>query len=154
MSHASFHGNLGADPVVRNTAGGTSRVTFSVAVTTGSKDKGNEKTHWVPVTAFGSLADNVAQTFKKGMHVFVSGRFDSYKQSVVIDGQEKEIDRLGIIADQCGPDLRFASANVTRNERNGNGGGYNGGGQAAPQQQAAPQPVGAGVGGSSSVDEF
>lgn len=144
MSHASFYGNLGSDPKVVTADNGNQRTVFSVAVTTGPKD--NEKTNWVDVTAFGSLGENLAKSLTKGMRVFVQGRFDTYEQEVVIRGEEKKITRLRIVADQAGPDLRFASAQVSRNEYNGNGqggGSYQGGGQG----QRQPAPAGAGNGG-------
>ena len=56
-SNLSFTGNLAADPVLRSGQSGLSRATFRVAVNSGDREKGTEKTHWVGVTCFGKLAD-------------------------------------------------------------------------------------------------
>lgn len=147
MNNSFFVGNLGADPVVRQSAnGGTSRTTFSVAVNEKNMKTGEEKTHWINVTAFGSLGENVAKSLKKGDRVLVTARFDSYKKTVTVNGQNgpevKELDMLSFVATSVAPDLTWQVAQVAKVSSNGGGQG-NGGGyaqQQAPAQQAA-QPV-------------
>lgn len=134
-SNLSFTGNLAADPVLRTGQSGLSRATFRVAVNSGDKDKGTEKTHWVGVTAFGTLAENVVASLKKGMTVNVVGRFDSYDKDVVIDGEPKTIQMLSVIANQAAPDLRWASAQVTKTS--GGNGGQRAAAPAAAQVTAA-----------------
>ena len=80
LQNVTFVGNLGDDPVLRFSENGKPRATFSVAITEGQGD--NEKTHWVDVTAFNSLAENVAESLAKGMRVVVVGRIDTYKREI------------------------------------------------------------------------
>lgn len=128
-SNLSFTGRLGADPQIQTGASGLVRAQFRVAVDSGPKD--NKKTTWVPVTAFDSLGENVAASLTKGMMVNVTGRFDSYEKPVMIDGAEVNLTMLTVVANSASPDLRFASAAVTKNEFRGDS---NGG---APAQAAA-----------------
>lgn len=141
-SNLSFTGRLGADPQIQTGASGLVRAQFRVAVDHGPKD--NKKTTWVPVTAFDSLGENAAASLTKGMMVNVTGRFDSYEKPVMIDGAEVNLTMLTVVANTVGPDLRFASASVTKNEYRGdsNGGGQ---AQAAPAQAAAPAAAAAPV---------
>lgn len=70
-------GNLGNDPEIRYSAGGSSFVTFSVATSEYWTDKdGNDKeaTEWHRCVAGGKLGDIVNNNAKKGTHVYVEGR--------------------------------------------------------------------------------
>ncbi len=133
---AVFVGNLAADPVLRSSGTGTPRATFSIAVNEGDKDKGTEKTHWVDFTAFGTLAENVVASLKKGQRIIVQGRLDTYDKAVTIAGEEKNIKMTSFKADAVGPDLRWQQAQVSK---------VSSGASAAP---AAAAPVAAGVGNS------
>lgn len=115
VNAVTFSGNITRDVEVKFSANGDARAHFSVAVNTGSKDKGNEKAHFIPVTAFGSLAENIGESFEKGSRVIVSGRFDSYSKEVEIDGDEVNLNMLTVIANTVGPDLTFATAEITKN---------------------------------------
>ena len=112
MNSISFVGNLGGDPVLRESASGTLRATFTVAVNEGTGDA--EKTHWVNVTAFGSLGENLASSLRKGQRVLVIGRLDTYKREVQINGEDKDLMMTQFIASAVGPDLRWAKASVTK----------------------------------------
>lgn len=147
MNNTFFVGNLGSDPVVRpSNNGGSPRTTFSVAVSEKNMKTGEEKTHWINVTAFGSLGENIAKSLTKGNRVVVTGRFDSYKKTVTVNGQNgpevKDLDMLSFVATSVGPDLTWQVAQVAKSNPNGGGQG-NGGGYAQPQAQQAPvqQPV-------------
>lgn len=110
--NVSIVGNLTRDPELIQSDGRKPRTRLSVAVNEGRDD--NQKTHFINVTVFGDMAVNVAESLSIGQRVMVSGRFDSYKQAVEIDGVTKEIQRLGLIADAIGPDLRWAKVKVTK----------------------------------------
>ncbi|HET9031744.1 MAG TPA: single-stranded DNA-binding protein [Dokdonella sp.] len=77
-------GNLGADPEVRYTAGGTAICTLSVATSESWKDKQSgeqqERTEWHRVKMFGRLAEIAGEYLKKGRQVYVEGsiRTDKY----------------------------------------------------------------------------
>ncbi len=81
-------GNLGADPEVRYTAGGTAVAKFRVATSEKYKDRqGNmqERTDWHRVTVWGKLAEICGQYLVKGKQVYIEGRLEygSYEKDGV-----------------------------------------------------------------------
>lgn len=80
LNQCSFIGRLGADPETRYTASGDPVCNFRIAVGWKSKDK--EGAEWVPLTAFGKLAEICSKFLQKGSKVFVQGRFktDEYEK--------------------------------------------------------------------------
>jgi single-strand DNA-binding protein len=72
---------------------------------------GERETSFYHVTAFGSLAENVANCLRKGTRVVVTGRGE-VRNWTGDDGTEYESE--GILADAIGPDLRWATAAVTK----------------------------------------
>lgn len=73
VNQCNFIGRLGKDPETRYASNGDAICNFSIAC--GWKSKEKEGTEWVPVTAFGKLAEICGQYLKKGSQVFISGRF-------------------------------------------------------------------------------
>jgi single-strand DNA-binding protein len=70
-------GNLGADPEVRYTAGGTAVAKFRIATTERFTDKdGNrqERTEWHRVVAWRKLAEICGQYLSKGKQVYIEGK--------------------------------------------------------------------------------
>jgi single-strand DNA-binding protein len=69
-------GNLGKDPEVRHTQGGTTVANLRIA-TTERRPDGNggwqDQTEWHSVVVFGKQADNVKKFLTKGRQVFVEG---------------------------------------------------------------------------------
>ena len=63
MIHAAVHGRLGADPVERQTRGGKTMVTASLAVNAGRVDVGEEVV-WISLAAFGRAAEALARHVK------------------------------------------------------------------------------------------
>jgi single-strand DNA-binding protein len=75
-------GNLGRDPELRTTQGGSHVANLNIATTERRRDKdGNwsEHTEWHTVVVFGKTADNAAQYLKKGRQVYVEGRLQTRK---------------------------------------------------------------------------
>lgn len=74
-------GNVGRDPEMRYTGGGTAVCSFSVAVSRSWTDKTTnerrEKTTWFKVTAWRQLAETCSQYVKKGMQILVIGEIDA-----------------------------------------------------------------------------
>lgn len=69
-------GRLGQDPEVRNTQGGTSVATMSVATSERYKDKNGEQqenTEWHRVVAWARLAEICRDYLKKGSLVYFEG---------------------------------------------------------------------------------
>lgn len=71
-------GNVGADPDIRATSGGTRVAKVSLA--TSWKYKDEERTDWHRLTVFGRLVDVVAEWVKKGDRLYVRGRIE-YSQT-------------------------------------------------------------------------
>ncbi|HEX9882733.1 MAG TPA: single-stranded DNA-binding protein [Desulfobaccales bacterium] len=81
-------GNLGADPEMRYTAGGTAVCRLKVATSRRYTDKqGNrqEETAWHRVDAWGKLAEICGQYLSKGRQVYIEGRlkYGSYEKDGV-----------------------------------------------------------------------
>lgn len=69
-------GNLGGDPEVKHTQGGTTVANFNVATTERWKDRDGqmqEQTEWHRVVAWGKLADICGEYLRKGSKVYVEG---------------------------------------------------------------------------------
>lgn len=63
-NHCEFIGNLGRDPEIKMTPGGHVYARFSLAVS--RKFDGKEYTDWVPVIAWGDMAEVAGNKFSKG----------------------------------------------------------------------------------------
>lgn len=112
MNAIHFVGNLTGDPKLVEGASGKPRAQFTVAVNEGQGD--DEKTHFVNVTAFGTLGENLAKSLTKGQRVVVIGRLNTYKKEVEIDNEVKNLTMVNFTASAVGPDLRWARAAVTK----------------------------------------
>ena len=80
VNRVTLIGNLGRDPELRSTAGGTSVATFSVATSERWNDKdGNqqERTEWHNVVAWGRQAEVCSQYLRKGSGVYIEGRLQT-----------------------------------------------------------------------------
>ena len=79
FSKAIITGNLTRDPELRTTPNGASVCSFSVAVNRVYKDANGEQKEdvsFIDCSAWGKLAEMIAQYAKKGTGVLVSGRLD------------------------------------------------------------------------------
>jgi len=76
-------GNLGSDPEVRYTAGGSAVANVNVATGESWKDKQTgeqqERTEWHRVVFFTRLAEIVGEYLKKGSKIYVEGRLQTRK---------------------------------------------------------------------------
>jgi single-strand DNA-binding protein len=76
-------GNLGADPEVRYTAGGSAVANIRLATAEAWRDRESgeqqERTEWHRVVFFGKLAEIVEQYVKKGSQLYVEGRIQTRK---------------------------------------------------------------------------
>lgn len=81
LNNCTFIGRLAADPEIRYAPSGDQIASIRIAV--GWKTKDKEGAEWIPVTAFGKLAEIFGQYLKKGMQVYISGRWktDTYEKN-------------------------------------------------------------------------
>ena len=113
-------GNLVADPELKFLASGKAVVNCRIAVEKRYKDgeEWKSRSSFFNVSAFDTLAENLAH-LTKGTRVIVAGTFEA-REYQKKDSDEKGLS-LDIVADFAGPELRWASADVKRNEK-GTGG--------------------------------
>lgn len=73
LNQCGFIGRLGADPESRFMTSGEEVSNFRIAC--GWKTKDKEGVEWVPVVAYGKLAEICNAHLRKGSKVFIQGRF-------------------------------------------------------------------------------
>ena len=111
-------GNLTREPEIRYTKEGQATAQLGVAVTRRWQDRTTAE--WQEATSFfdgvcwRDLAENVALSLTKGMRVVVSGRIEQRSWETE-DGEHRS--KVEIVADEIGPSLRYATAEVHRVER-------------------------------------
>ena len=131
-------GNLTRDPELRYTTGGRGVASFGLAVNRRYQQNGEwqEQVSFFNVVAWADLGENAAASLNKGNRIIVTGRLEqrSYETR---DGEKRNVTE--VIADDLGPSLRWAQAQVERISRDSaDGGGSGGGGGGTPR---APDPV-------------
>jgi single-strand DNA-binding protein len=136
-------GNLGNDPDVRYTSGGSPVANISLATAESWRDKETgdmqERTEWHRVVFFSRLAEIVSEYLRKGSKVYVEGRLqtrkwqdrdgnDRYSTEIVANGMEM-LDSKGASGESAGtsaPMRKPASATAPVQQENspGNGGEF------------------------------
>ena len=113
-------GNVTRDPELRFTNTGQANVTFGLAVNRRWQNRQTqeweEATSFFDVVCWRDLAENVALSLSKGMRVVVTGRIEQ-RSWETDDGEHRS--KVEIVADEIGPSLRFATADVQRTRRQG-----------------------------------
>lgn len=114
----TLSGNLTRDPEIRYTRDGQATATFGLAVNRRWQVRGTddweESTSFFDVVCWRDLAENVALSLVKGSRVIVSGRLEQRSWETE-DGERRS--RVEVSAEDVGPSLRFATAEITRAER-------------------------------------
>jgi len=91
VNKATLIGNLGNDPEIRTTSGGSRVATISVATNrrwTSRTGEMQEETQWHRVVAWNKLAEIAEQYLKKGDRIYVEGRIQ-YRQWEDQNGQTR-----------------------------------------------------------------
>jgi single-strand DNA-binding protein len=111
-------GNITRDPELRFTPSGQATASFGLAVNRRWQNRQTqeweEATSFFDVVCWRELAENAAQSLTKGTRVLVSGRLD--QRSWETSEREKR-SKIEITADEVAPSLRYATCQITRNER-------------------------------------
>jgi single-strand DNA-binding protein len=134
-------GNVTRDPELRFTPSGQAIATFGLAVNRRWQNRQTqeweEQVSFFDITCWAQLGQNVSDTLVKGSRAIVTGRLE--QRSWETDQGEKR-SKIEIIADEVGPSLRWATADITRNERREADGAPagGGGGGSRPVQNQAP----------------
>jgi single-strand DNA-binding protein len=113
-------GNLTGEPELRYTQSGTAMVSGSIASNRRYQVNGEwqEQTSYFNFTAWRELAENIASTMSKGMRVVATGRME---QKDWVDKEGNKRTSYDLVLDEIGPSLRWATAVVTKTDKNGSG---------------------------------
>src|SRR3954470_899172 len=138
-------GNITRDPELRFTPSGQAIATFGMAVNRRFQrnNQWEEQTSFFNVTAWGTLGENTAHSLQKGARVVVNGRLEQRSWETQ-EGEKRSV--VEVVADEIGPSLRWATAEVTNNERREGGREFSGGGGAG-SRPATNEPAPAYAGG-------
>ena len=111
-------GNVTNDPTLRYTSGGAPVVSFDIAVNQRWKDAATqeqrEKAMFISVQAWRGLAENAAQSVRKGQRVVIQGRLD-LNQWEADDGTARSKHR--VIASDIASSMMFGTTEFTRVDR-------------------------------------
>ncbi len=80
VNKAILVGNLGADPEIRYTPGGSAVANFNMATQeqwTGKDGERNERTEWHRIVAWGRLGEICGEYLHKGSQVYIEGRLQT-----------------------------------------------------------------------------
>ncbi|MGH8990144.1 MAG: single-stranded DNA-binding protein, partial [Acidimicrobiia bacterium] len=87
-----------------------------------------EKTSFFDVVCWQDMAENAASSLKKGARVIVTGRLEQRSYETKEGDNPVKRSVVEIIADEVGPSLRWATAQVEKTQRRGGEGGPGGSG--------------------------
>jgi len=142
-------GNVTRDPELRFTPSGQATASFGLAVNRVWNDRQtNEKKEAVSffdVVCWREMAENASESLTKGSRIIVTGRLEQRSWESQ-EGEKRS--KIEVVADEIGPSLRWATAEIRKNDRRGPGEGgappMNGGRQTAnapAPAAAAPAPT-------------
>jgi single-strand DNA-binding protein len=136
-------GNITRDPELRFTPSGQPTASFGVAVNRRWQNKQTseweEAVSFFDVVCWREMAENASESLSKGSRVIVTGRLEQRSWETQ-EGEKRS--KIEIVADEIGPSLRWATAEVKKNDRrgpsDGGGGGGSGGSSTRPVANEAP----------------
>lgn len=85
-------GNVGKDPEIRATGGGTLVASFSVATTDHTKNRAGEwtdRTEWHNIVAYGRTAEIIRDYVRKGSKLYVEGKIQTRSWDDKTSGEKK-----------------------------------------------------------------
>lgn len=136
-SSVTLVGNITREPELRFTASGLATASFGLAVNRRHKDRNDEwqeQTSFFNVVCWREMAENATESLAKGSRIIVTGRLEQRSWETP-EGDKRS--KVEIIADAVGPDLRWATAAVTRTEKKGDSNGQS---RQPAKARSAPAP--------------
>jgi single-strand DNA-binding protein len=135
-------GNATREPELRYTPSGQAVASFGIAVNRRWQNRQTqeweEAVSFFDVTAWSQLAENVSETVAKGTRVTVTGRLDQRSWETP-EGDKRS--KVEVVADDIAVSLKWATVEITRNERSEGGqGGRPAGGGGAPAYNPDEEP--------------
>jgi len=141
-------GNVTRDPELRFTPSGQAVATFGLAVNRRWQNRQSseweEQTSFFDVKCWAQMAENVGESLHRGARVIVSGRLEQRSWETEQGDKRSKVE---VVADEIAPSLRWATVEITKNERREPGQGGGSGGGRPVQNEPAPSGAGAGAGG-------
>ncbi len=138
-------GNVTRDPELRFTNSGQATASFGLAVNRRWQNRQtqewDEQVSFFDVVCWREMAENVSESLTKGSRVVVTGRLEQRSWEDKNTGDKRS--KIEIVADEVAPSLRWATAQITRNERRDGDGGGRGPSRPAP---ASTPPTDGGYG--------
>ena len=117
-------GNVTRDPELRFTASGQATASFGLAVNRVWNDRQTnerkEAVSFFDVVCWREMAENASESLTKGARVLVTGRLEQRSWETP-EGEKRS--KIEIVADEIGPSLRWATAEIRKNDRRGPGEG-------------------------------
>ena len=117
-------GNITRDPELRFTNTGQATASFGLAVNRRWQNRQTqeweEATSFFDVVCWREMAENAAECLARGSRVIVTGRLEQRSWETP-DGDKRS--KVEVVADEIGPSIRWATAQVTKNERRSPGDG-------------------------------
>ena len=128
-------GNLVADPELRYIPNGAAVTNFRIASTPRVYNRETQQFEdgdalFMTCNCWRDMAENVAETLTKGARVIVTGNLKQ-RSFQTKEGEQRTVYEIDV--HDVGPSLRYATAQITRNPREGGQGGT---------QQGQGQPTG------------
>jgi single-strand DNA-binding protein len=143
-NNVTLIGNITRDPELRFTPSGQATATFGLAVNRRWQNRQTndweEATSFFDVVCWREMAENASESLTRGSRVIVTGRLEQRSWESQ-EGDKRS--KIEVIADEIGPSLRWATAEVRKNDRRtpGNdGGGMGGGGGGGASRPTANVP--------------
>jgi single-strand DNA-binding protein len=148
-------GNVTRDPELRFTNTGQPTASFGLAVNRRWQNRQTqeweEAVSFFDIVCWREMAENVSESLTRGSRVMVAGRLEQRSWETQ-DGDKRS--KIEVVADEIGPSLRWATTQITKNERRGpSDGAPPRGGGGRPQPAASPPPPPAEQGGGYGFDE-
>jgi single-strand DNA-binding protein len=126
-------GNLTRDPELRFTNAGQPQCQFGIAVNRRWQNRQTqeweEQVSFFNVTAWGDMGENISDSLGKGDRVVVTGRLQQRSWETQ-DGDKRSV--VEIVADEIGPSLRWATAEIQKTDRRSGGASDGGGDRSRP----------------------
>jgi len=141
-STVTLVGNVTRDPELRFTNNGQATASFGLAVNRRWQNRQTqeweEQVSFFDIVCWREMAENVAESLTRGSRVVVTGRLEQRSWETQ-DGDKRS--KVEVVADEIGPSLRWATAQVTKNERSGGSGA----GRPAPSKPVPNTPSDGGI---------
>jgi single-strand DNA-binding protein len=113
INRCNISGNIGRDPELRQTQGGTQVLTFSLAVSDRKRNpqsgQWEDVTNWIPCVVFGNRAESLSKFLSKGMKCAVEGKL---RQSSYKDKSGQNRSKIEVIVDE----VEFLSGSKAQNQ--------------------------------------